>query len=499
MKKYLANIAWSICCVVMAALALGGCGKSNARNLKYLVVQMEEGSSWSIIDKDGNVVVEEEYPASSVISDIYEGVYWVKSGNKYQLFSIDNPKKPLVDEEFDDVADFKDYDLTFVSVHNKPIRIINTKGKTVATLPKSVKRCYSFSKEGYALYMDKNEKWGVMNDKGKTIVKPTYAATGLLNEGVFLAVKKLEDSKALILNIRGKKVGEINGSKYEMVSVRMAEGKIIVKDADTEHPKFYALNTKGEKLFTIKKAVDTSSEYVDGYIVIKDENDKYGLVNDKGEMAIRPKYTRLVNLGEDFFVAQKDGKMGIINSKDETIVDFDYNDALKEKFDGRFIMKDGNEWVVIDKDKKEYATFISFTGEGDLYVDFTEDTPMEEAPDYGDPGMEEDMEGYGANGLMFALPEGTTKYTGKMNGYPIEFTIVNKPSTGELYADYKNVNYGTTMKMVGESLPAQDGAITFTGEENGHNWCFELDGDADHITGTASGNNHLFNVELKRK
>ena len=185
MKKYLANIAWSICCVVMAALALGGCGKSNARNLKYLVVQMEEGSSWSIIDKDGNVVVEEEYPASSVISDIYEGVYWVKSGNKYQLFSIDNPKKPLVDEEFDDVADFKDYDLTFVSVHNKPIRIINTKGKTVATLPKSVKRCYSFSKEGYALYMDKNEKWGVMNDKGKTIVKPTYAATGLLNEGVF--------------------------------------------------------------------------------------------------------------------------------------------------------------------------------------------------------------------------------------------------------------------------------------------------------------------------
>ena len=56
---------------------------------------------------------------------------------------------------------------------------------------------------------------------------------------------------------------------------------------------------------------------------------------------------------------------------------------------------------------------------------------------------------------------------GDMGGYPIEFTITNKPDKGELSALYKNVNYGTTMKMIGESLPAQGGEISFFGEENG--------------------------------
>lgn len=117
-----------------------------------------------------------------------------------------------------------------------------------------------------------------------------------------------------------------------------------------------------------------------------------------------------------------------------------------------------------------------------------------------DPGMEDDMEGYGTYGLMAALPEGTTRYTGDMGGYPIEFTITNSSETGELYAIYKNVKYGTTMRMTGESLPADDGKISFFGEENGNQWNFELDGDANNITGIAYGsNNYQFNVKLKRK
>ena len=89
---------------------------------------------------------------------------------------------------------------------------------------------------------------------------------------------------------------------------------------------------------------------------------------------------------------------------------------------------------------------------------------------------------------------------GDMGGYPIEFTITNKPDKGELSALYKNVNYGTTMKMIGESLPAQGGEISFFGEENGRQWSFNLDGDADNITGTAYGSNdYQFKVKLKRR
>lgn len=41
---------------------------------------------------------------------------------------------------------------------------------------------------------------------------------------------------------------------------------------------------------------------------------------------------------------------------------------------------------------------------------------------------------------------------------------------------------------------------SFFGEENCRQWNFELDGDANNITGTAYGSNdHQFKVKLKRK
>ena len=138
------------------------------------------------------------------------------------------------------------------------------------------------------------------------------------------------------------------------------------------------------------------------------------------------------------------------------------------------------------------------TGTGDVLDEVVALLPED---DGSEPEPEDDIiNDYGQIGLLGALPKGTTVYTGDMGGYPIEFTITKKPETGELSALYKNVNYGTTMKMVGESLPAQGGEISFFGEENGRQWSFDLDGDADNITGTASGsNNYQFNVKLKRK
>lgn len=501
MKKEITKNLHSLICIAMALLILSGCSEQKENSLDYLAVQLSEGDSWSIIDKDGNVVVEEEYPADAIISIIHDGVYWVKSGGKYQLFSVDSPKKPVVDEEFDDAAAFFENDVTPVSIHNQPIRIINTNGKTVATLPKSIKQCFCFSKDGFARFVDKNDKWGLIDTKGKIAVKPSYEILAPINDGHFLGIDNKDSYKILILNTRGEKEGEFSAKKYALVTANIMEGKIIVKDSNSDDPNYHVLNTKGEKLFTIKKAKEIESDYMDGFLVIKDNNEKYGVVDDKGEMVIRPKYTLLHNYGNGLFAAQKDGKMGIINAKDEVIIDFEYPKTAWIRLGEHYIMHDGNEWVVINGEGKEYTTFVDCTISGETYVNYTEDTPPAEEMNQGyDPDMEDDIEDYGTYGLMSVLPEGITQYAGEMGGYPIEFTIVNHPEKGELYANFKNVNYGTTMKLIGESLPADDGAISFIGEENGTQWNFELDGDADNISGTASGsNNYKFKVKLKRK
>jgi hypothetical protein len=68
----------------------------SSKGIKYMAVQLEKGDDWSIIDEDGNVVVKEEYDKDDIVSMVYENdVFWVKSNKKYNLYSIDSPKKSL--------------------------------------------------------------------------------------------------------------------------------------------------------------------------------------------------------------------------------------------------------------------------------------------------------------------------------------------------------------------------------------------------------------------
>lgn len=102
------------------------------------------------------------------------------------------------------------------------------------------------------------------------------------------------------------------------------------------------------------------------------------------------------------------------------------------------------------------------------------------------------------DGLFSAVPNGTTKYAGDMAGFPIEFSIVKNQETSTLYATYKNVKYGTTMKMEGEALPANGNDLTFYGKDQGNDWVFSLTGDVDNITGTANSGGKSLKVTLHR-
>lgn len=130
-------------------------------------------------------------------------------------------------------------------------------------------------------------------------------------------------------------------------------------------------------------------------------------------------------------------------------------------------------------------------GQADDYDQATEEAsevPEDEGEgDYGVPG-----------GLMGSLPIGVTYFEGDMDSYPIEFTI-NKTSDVDVSGTYKNVKYGTTMELAGESTPAMDGDIVFYGNENGRNWTFTLTGDIENISGTASGEGKEMTVTLHRQ
>lgn len=133
----------------------------------------------------------------------------------------------------------------------------------------------------------------------------------------------------------------------------------------------------------------------------------------------------------------------------------------------------------------------------------TEETESEtvasDLPDGEEAEEDNQFEGVGEEGLYGSLPDGTTEYVGDMSGYPIEFTITKSSDTGDATAIYKNVKYGTSMEMSGESLPAMGGDINFYGKDGNTDWVFSLTGDADNITGTAQSGDSELNITLHKK
>lgn len=477
----------------------------------YLAVQQTEGGSWSIIDQDGNMVAENAYPANAVISNIGHGLYWVISGNRCRLYNVDNPDRPVIDEAFANATSFLQTEWATVSSgSDKPLRIIDRRGKTLVTLPQEISSCYRFSPDGYAVYRDDYLQEGLIDSDGNIIVPAPNVSVAGMSEGVTLVQKDYNDKNMRILDTQGRQVGDINTDQYKLVGHEFHEGKLIVCDANSDQPRFHLLDKQGERILTFDSNVaeiEVSAYYQDGYLVFIGANSQSGIIDSKGNIVLTPQYNALVNYGNGHFAALLNDRWGVIDAQGKVLVPFDYDCCHPTAIGDNFVLQKGNTYFLLKPDGTQLTSFQGMQAPIDPMLEFSSsqgDTsaggPASDPDMADDPGMEEDAEDYGTSGLMASLPVGTTVYTGDMGGYPILFTITNNPATGELTALYKNVNYGTSMKMTGESLPADDGAISFFGEENGRQWCFDLDGDADNITGTASGsNNYQFKVTLKRK
>lgn len=380
MKKFKVQTLLTIVGMSVAAILFTGCGKKSKSplNYDYLPVQMSKGDSWSIIDKNGKEVVKEEYPADARLSRIYEGTYWVYSNEKYQLYNINNPKKPIIDNEFATATDFHS-GVAVVGNPNQQIRIINTDGKIVATLGKDIKRCYAFTDEGYAVIVNTDNKRGLIDIKGNIVITPAYAELETPSDGLTLARKESDDNKVLILDMKGKKQGEINRDKYYLLNSGFNEGKIAVRDAGDADAHIVVLDNTGKKLFDIKKSKEEfmNAKYWGGYMSFSN-GDAIGIVNDKGDIIIRPKYKVMANLANGYFAARKDEKWGIVNANDETLVDFDYS-GFEGTMGDNFIMQDGSSYSLIDKNGKELTSFATVDIHANRYVEYVDVTGLTDA------------------------------------------------------------------------------------------------------------------------
>lgn len=324
---------------ILALTTLTGCSSDSASDpyadIKYLAVQVDKGDAWSIIDGDGEIIAKEEYGADDNVSQIFGDIFWVKSGDKYQLFNVNSPKKPISDKW--DYATMFYSDRALVANAGEPIKIIDEDGKIVTTLSKDIVEVKRRISSGFT-FKKSDGTYGWADKNGK-IIKDGLCEHADLEGGDIVVIRTKEDSNRYeIYDAKGNQTGSFTadgliGSREGHVSIVRNEKQII-------------LDKNAEAIMESKKYRAILPPIYGKCITIDSEGD-FGLIDLNGEELIRTKYEFIRPVYNDLLSASKEDEVGVVDKNDETVIDFDYDRITR--IGDNLLAKDGGAYIILDR------------------------------------------------------------------------------------------------------------------------------------------------------
>ena len=168
----------------------------------------------------------------------------------------------------------------------------------------------------FAAYVD--EKWGVINNKGETVIETTYDEMIAIpdpEKAIFVCVYDVNEQtgeyKTKVIN--DKK--ETKFIEYDQVEA--------IENYDSKQNIWFEKN-----VLRIKK------------------NGKYGLIDLDGNKILEAEYDEITSLKsvEENLIVKKDGKVGVLNGIGQVVIPVEYSDVklLKEGYKNEYIIVDEN-------------------------------------------------------------------------------------------------------------------------------------------------------------
>jgi hypothetical protein len=230
----------------------------------------------------------------------------------------------------------------------------------------------------FAVYT--NNKWGVINSKGETVIKPQYDEAIIIpdnSKAIFICTYDVDYSKntykTKVVNAKNEEI--IKGydsitalENYDNENNIWYENDVLLASKDG---KFGLVDFKGKELLKCEYDEITALKGVKSSLLTKKDG-KLGLVDNIGATIIENTYTKIAPVSDKYedgyIVTDSDKKMGVINHNKSTDVEVKYQDIKALGGNGKYVVKESGKWQVIDTEgntylKGKFDDVVSINGE----------------------------------------------------------------------------------------------------------------------------------------
>ena len=205
-----------------------------------------------------------------------------------------------------------------------------------------------------------NSKWGVMNQKGEMIIKPTYEEMIIIpnqHTDVFVCTYDVDYQKEIyktkVLNAKGEEIF----TEYENVEIlQNTDGTDLWYEKDilkfTSNGKYGLIDFKGKQILPAEYDNISVLDGIEKSIIIEKDGKKGLLLSSTGEVIIAPEYMEITaftdNYENGYIVTDEDNKNGIISLDKKVLLETKYDEIKKVSGNGYYVVKQDKKLVVID-------------------------------------------------------------------------------------------------------------------------------------------------------
>lgn len=327
MKKVLAVVIAMLVIVmfIFVIYKLVTNGKGERMTNDYYFTSFQD-NKYGVINNKGEEVITPSYQEYIVIpnnkKDIFLCTYDVDYTKKTYKTKALNSKNKEIFTEYENIEPIANYDLNnVISYEQNAIKVqkngkygmIDIEGKEL--LPCEYDELYSLKNTDNSIIVKKDSKIGLVDSSGKVIMQPEYKTIkGISTDYKLGYIVGIDENKYGIVDCNNQKVIDI---KYEEIKPLTENGTYVVKEANN----WKIVQKNGEeKLVEELKNIKDIIDIKNGNVIIKNENNKMGIINFNGEKILNTSYDDIKFSFTDTYIIKQNDKYGIAKKNDEIIL-----------------------------------------------------------------------------------------------------------------------------------------------------------------------------------